>query len=111
VHTANLQSLWIVRYRIDDLNIHTKLRKKHESSSRGNLLCLFLVQVREIQMKLNPRITQWNVNALAALQEACEAYLVHFFEDCQMAATFANRVTVMQKDMHFVMKLKGKSGM
>ena len=64
--------------------------------------------MREIQHRQNPRITHWQVDAIAALQEAAEAYIVRFLEDCNEAAIFANRVTVMQKDFQFINKLRGR---
>ena len=40
--------------------------------------------------------------ALAALQEAAEAYLVTLFEDANMCAIHGKRVTIMQKDLLLV---------
>ena len=37
--------------------------------------------------------------ALVAIQEATEAYLVGLFEDTNLCAIHANRVTIMPKDM------------
>lgn len=45
--------------------------------------------------------------AMAALHEAFEAYLVSLFEDAQLCAVHANRVTVMAKDINLVVKLRG----
>lgn len=47
--------------------------------------------------------------ALEALQEAAEAYIVNLFEDMQLAALHAKRVTVMAKDMALARKLRGNS--
>ena len=69
-----------------------------------------VAQVREIQQRQNPRITHWQVEAMAALQEAAEAYIVRFLEDCNEAAMFCNRVTVMKKDFQFINRLRGKYG-
>lgn len=67
-------------------------------------------QVREIQQRLNPRITHWQSMALQALQEATEAYLVRFLEDCNMAAIFSRRVTVMKQDLRFIRHLRSDHG-
>lgn len=64
--------------------------------------------MREIQQRINSRITHWQVEAIAAIQEAAEAYLVRFLEDCNDAAMFSNRVTIMQKDFQFINRLRGK---
>lgn len=45
--------------------------------------------------------------AIAALREASEAYLVALFEDTNLCAIHANRVTVMPKDMQLARRLRG----
>lgn len=47
-------------------------------------------------------------DAIKALQESAEAYLVGLFEDSQLAALHAKRVTVMPTDMKFVRVLRGE---
>ena len=47
-------------------------------------------------------------HALAALQEAAEAYLVSLFEDCNWCAFHAKRVTIMVKDMQLARRLRGE---
>ena len=47
-------------------------------------------------------------NALEALQEACEDYLVHLFEDTNLCAIHAKRVTVMPRDMQLARRLRGE---
>ena len=42
-----------------------------------------------------------------ALQEASEAYLVGLFEDTNLCAIHAKRVTVMPKDMTLATRLRG----
>lgn len=46
--------------------------------------------------------------ALAALQEAAEAYLVSLFEDTNLCAIHAKRVTIMVKDMQLARRISGK---
>jgi histone H3 len=50
---------------------------------------------------------RWQGSALMALQEAAEAYLVALFEDTNLAAIHAKRVTVMPKDMLLVRRVRG----
>ena len=47
-------------------------------------------------------------SAIAALQEASENYLVGLFEDSNLCAIHARRVTVMPKDMHLALKIRGE---
>jgi len=42
---------------------------------------------------------RFQLGALVALQEAAEMYLVHRFEDANLAAIHARRVTVQKRDM------------
>jgi histone H3 len=46
--------------------------------------------------------------ALMALQEAAEAYLVGLFEDTNLAAIHAKRVTIMPKDMQLARRIRGE---
>ncbi len=44
---------------------------------------------------------------MKALQEACEAYLSGLFEDANLCAIHARRVTVMKKDMDLARRIRG----
>ena len=46
-------------------------------------------------------------NALGALQEASEAFLVGLFEDANLCANHAKRITTMPKDLHLAKRLRG----
>ena len=48
-------------------------------------------------------------SAVLALQEAAEAYLVNLFEDTNLAAIHAKRVTIMPRDMMLARKLRGET--
>lgn len=45
--------------------------------------------------------------ALLALQEAAESYLVGLFEDTNLCAIHAKRVTIMSKDMALARRIRG----
>jgi histone H3-like centromeric protein A len=45
--------------------------------------------------------------ALMALQEASEAYLVSIFEDANLCAIHAGRVTLQVKDMKLAARIRG----
>ncbi|KAG2498095.1 hypothetical protein HYH03_003853 [Edaphochlamys debaryana] len=49
---------------------------------------------------------RWRPDALEALQEASEAFLVGMLEDSNLAAIHAKRVTIMPKDMQLVRRLR-----
>mmetsp|Transcript_68174 Transcript_68174/g.127276 ORF Transcript_68174/g.127276 Transcript_68174/m.127276 type:complete len:142 (-) Transcript_68174:63-488(-) len=46
--------------------------------------------------------------ALVALQEASEAYLTGLFEDTNLCAVHAKRVTIMPKDIQLARRLRGE---
>ena len=61
--------------------------------------------VKEIITDLNPELRCQSA-ALGALQEATEAYIIGLFEDTQLAAIHAKRITIMPKDMEFVLRIR-----
>lgn len=63
--------------------------------------------VREIAKELKGDL-RFEANALLALQEAAESYLVGLFEDTNLCAIHANRVTIMQKDMRLARRIRGE---
>jgi len=54
---------------------------------------------------------RWQSSALLALQEASEAFLVHLFEDANLCALHAKRVTIMDRDMQLARRIRGNWGM
>jgi histone H3 len=46
--------------------------------------------------------------AILALQEASEAYLVGLYEDTNLCAIHAKRVTIMRRDMQLAHCIRGK---
>lgn len=63
--------------------------------------------VREIAQAFNGEM-RFTSNALGALQEASEAYLVGLFEDTNLMAIHAKRVTIMVKDMQLARRIRGE---
>lgn len=56
-------------------------------------------------------IDLWSVSigtAILALQEASEAYLVSLFEDTNLCAIHAKRVTIMPKDIQLARRIRGE---
>ncbi len=56
-------------------------------------------------MKLDLRLQS---TALLALQTASEAYLIGLFEDTNLCAIHAKRVTIMPKDMQLARRIRGE---
>lgn len=48
--------------------------------------------------------------AISALQEAAESYLTGLFEDANMCAIHAKRVTLLPKDLHLARAIRGERG-
>ncbi|KAJ3273699.1 centromeric DNA-binding histone H3-like protein cse4 [Terramyces sp. JEL0728] len=53
---------------------------------------------------------RWQLHAIMALQEATEAFMVHLFEDANLCAIHAKRVTIMQKDIQLARRIRGPWG-
>ncbi|XP_007535144.1 histone H3.1t [Erinaceus europaeus] len=63
--------------------------------------------VREIGQDFEIQL-RFQSSALLALQEACEAYLVGLFEDTNMCAIHAKRVTILPKDIQLARRIRGE---
>lgn len=57
-------------------------------------------------------VSCWNVysTVILAIQEAAEAFLVTMFEDVQLCAIHAKRITIMPKDIQLALRIRGRSG-
>jgi histone H3 len=63
--------------------------------------------VREISQEFKSDL-RFQAQAVLALQEAAEAYLVGLFEDTNLCAIHAKRVTIMPKDMQLARRIRGE---
>ena len=63
--------------------------------------------VREIAQDFNMDL-RFQSSTVLALQEAAEAYLVGLFEDTQLCAIHAKRVTIMPVDMQLARRIRGE---
>lgn len=61
--------------------------------------------VREIAQFLKEDL-RFQSSAIAALQEASEAFLIGLFEDTNLCALHAKRVTIMPKDIELAKKIR-----
>ena len=66
----------------------------------------FARTVRVIAHKFDNEL-RFQASALEALQEATEMHLTALFEDCQLLAVHANRVTIQAKDMLLARRIRG----
>jgi histone H3/H4 len=55
-----------------------------------------------------PDGVRFQSGALSALQEAAEDFLVHLFEDANLEAIHAKRVTIMAKDIQLARRIRGE---
>ena len=63
--------------------------------------------VREIATVFKSDL-RFQSSAVLALQEASESYLVGLFEDTNLCAIHAKRVTIMPKDMQLARRIRGE---
>jgi histone H3 len=63
--------------------------------------------VREIAREYKAEL-RFQSSAILALQEAAEAYLVGLFEDTNLCAIHAKRVTIMTKDIQLARRIRGE---
>ena len=63
--------------------------------------------VREVTQDFKTDL-RFQAQAIMALQEAAEAYLVGLFDDTNLCAIHAKRVTIMPKDMQLARRIRGE---
>ncbi|XP_010610324.1 histone H3.1 [Fukomys damarensis] len=61
--------------------------------------------VREIAQDFKTHL-RFQSSAVMAMQEACESYLVMLFEDTNLCAIHAKRVTIMPKDIQLARRIR-----
>lgn len=62
--------------------------------------------VREVAQEFKSDL-RFQSHAIMALQEASEAYLVSLFEDVNLCAIHAKRVTILPRDMQLARRIRG----
>ena len=63
--------------------------------------------VREVAQDMKGRLN-FAIGAILALQDAAEAYLVGLFEDTNLCAIHAKRITIMPKDIQLARHIRGE---
>ncbi|KAF2263881.1 histone-fold-containing protein [Lojkania enalia] len=68
--------------------------------------------VREIAIQYSDpeQSWRWQSQAILALQEATEAFLISLFNDANLCAIHAKRVTIMSKDIQLARRLRAAAG-
>ena len=87
----------------------SRVRRKYQKSTELLIRKLpFQRLVREIAQDFKTDL-RFQGSAVLALQEAAEAYLVGLFEDTNLCAIHAKRVTIMPKDMQLARRIRGET--
>ncbi len=64
--------------------------------------------IKEITNRIMPD-ARYSSGAIAAVQECIESYMVGLFEDTNLCAIHARRVTIMTKDMKLARRIRGET--
>jgi len=85
-----------------------EIRKYQKSTELLIRKLPFQKLVKEISQDYKTDL-RFQSTALLALQEASESYLVGLFEDTNMCAIHAKRITIMPKDIQLARRIRGES--
>ena len=94
------------RYRSGTVALH-EIRRYQKSTELLIRKLPFQHLVREIAQDFKTEL-RFQSAAIMALQEASEAYLVGLFEDSNLCAIHAKRVTIMPKDIQLARRIRGE---
>ena len=83
-----------------------EIRKYQKSTELLIRKLPFQKVVKEIASEFKSNL-RFQSQAVLALQEITEAYLVGLFEDTNLCAIHAKRVTIMPKDMQLARRIRG----
>jgi histone H3 len=84
-----------------------EIRRYQKSSELLMRKLPFQRLVREIAQDFHEDV-RFQSTAILALQEAAEAYLVSLFEDTNLVAIHAKRVTIQPKDLQLARRIRGE---
>ena len=79
--------------------------RRYQKSTELLLRKPFQRLVREIAADIKTDL-RFQSSAIGALQEAAEAYLIGVFEDANLCALHAKRVTILPKDMQLALRIR-----
>jgi len=99
---------WLQPHRYRPGTVALREIRKYQKSTELLIRKLpFQRLVREIAQDFKTDL-RFQSSAVLALQEAAEAYLVGLFEDTNLAAIHAKRVTIMPKDIQLARRIRGE---
>lgn len=85
--------------------------RRYQSSTKLLISKLaFQRLVREISQDFAPDL-RFQPSALLALQEATESYIVGVFDDMNLCAIHARRVTIMPRDLQLALRIRREGNM
>lgn len=85
-----------------------EIRKYQKSTDMLIRKLPFARMVKEISHEITPFEFRWSPNAIEALQQASEAFVVGLMEDGLLCAIHAKRVTLMTKDLQLAQRIRGR---
>ncbi|XP_018496275.1 histone H3.3 [Galendromus occidentalis] len=85
-----------------------EIRRYQKSTELLILKMPFQRLVREITQEIKSDL-RFHPDTLMALQEASEAYIVSLFEDVNLLAIHAKRVTIMPRDIRLARRIRGEA--
>lgn len=94
------------RYRPGTVAIR-EIRKFQKSTELLIRKVPFQRLVKEVAQDVSSTPMRFQSIAILALQEAAEAYLTGLFEDTNLCAIHAKRVTIMPQDMQLARRIRG----
>ena len=108
IHKARMQG-WLVKPHRYRAGMAALRDIRHFQKSTALLIRKLPFQrlVREITQDYKTDLWFQSV-AILCLQEAAEAYLVSLFEDTNLCAIHARRVTIMPKDIQLARRIRGE---
>ena len=85
-----------------------EIRRYQKSTDLMFRKAAFTRLVREVLQEEKKAVERFTGSSLLALQEAAEAYHVGLFEDTNLCAIHAKRVTIMPKDIQLARRIRGE---
>mmetsp|Transcript_28515 Transcript_28515/g.80452 ORF Transcript_28515/g.80452 Transcript_28515/m.80452 type:complete len:155 (-) Transcript_28515:173-637(-) len=87
-----------------------EIRKYQKSTDLLIRKLPFARLVKEICFTFSNEPLRWTADAMLALQESAEDFIVHLFIDTNLCAIHAKRVTIMARDFQLARRIRGPLG-